>query len=138
MAELCPLKRVLLVPHPDRNTIIEEFEFIQSQIQAGNEYLRIRYACEKMSEQIDYFRLRAWNLGAKLWCGTIWMIENSDPIGRAWDDWWDQNLRFGMMDQLSLPVILDQHRIEPQSMAINLWRNDYFTYIQHAKKMQSE
>ena len=32
------------------------------------------------------------------------MIENNERLRRAWDDWWDQNLRFGLMDQLSLPV----------------------------------
>jgi len=128
-------RRVLLVPHPDRRTISEEFRFIQDEIDKANAYLVPRYATEKMPEQMEYFRSRGWNLNAPLWCGTVWMIENAEPLRRAWDAWWDQNLRFGMMDQLSLPVILGDHRIEPQPLQVNLWRNDYFTYVIHKKEM---
>ncbi len=128
-------KRILLVPHPDRSTISEEYRFIQREIEAGNAYLTERYAGEKMTEQMEDFRARGWNLDAALWCGTLWMIENSELLRRAWDDWWDQNLKFGMMDQLSLPVILEAHGIEPQSMPVNLWRNQYFSWIKHRKEM---
>jgi len=126
---------VLLVPHSERQTIWEEFQFIQSEIATGNPYLITRYAREKLPEQMDYFRARGWNLHAKLWCGTIWMIENNDLLRRAWDDWWDQNLRFGMMDQLSLPAILDLHGIAPQALEVNLWDNPYFTFVPHAQNM---
>jgi len=63
------------------------------------------------------------------------MMENAEPLRRAWDAWWDQNLRFGMMDQLSPPVILDDHGIEPNALRVNLWKNDHFTYVLHKKEM---
>ncbi|MGA2731127.1 MAG: hypothetical protein ABSG35_00775 [Syntrophobacteraceae bacterium] len=135
LARLSTLQRVLLVPHPDRKTILEEFEYIQSEMAAGNSYLIDRYGKEKMPEQMEYFRARGWNLHAKLWCGTIWMMENTEPLRRAWDAWWDQNLRFGMMDQLSLPVILDDHGIAPQPLALNLWRNSHFAFVNHPKSI---
>jgi hypothetical protein len=128
-------KRVLLVPHPDSSTISEEFQFIQREMDAGNPYLVQRYSSEKMPEQMDYFRSRGWNLDAPLWCGTFWMIENSETLRRTWDYWWDQNLRFGMMDQLSLPVILDARGIEPQALPVKLWKNPYFSWIAHREEM---
>jgi hypothetical protein len=128
-------QRVLLIPHPDRATVIEEFEFVSDSIAAGHAFLTTRYAHEKMAEQIEYFRARGWNLRARLWCGGFWMMENSEPVRRALDEWWDQNLRFGMMDQLSLPVALDIHGIEPQALAIDLRRNAYFEYLAHQKQM---
>jgi hypothetical protein len=88
-----------------------------------------------MPEQMAYFRSRGWNLEAPLWCGTFWMIENSDVLRQAWDEWWDQNLRFGMMDQLSLPVVLAAHGIAPQLLPLNLWKNDYFTWCVHRREM---
>jgi hypothetical protein len=127
-------RRVLLVPHPDRKTISEEFRFIQEEIDKASTYLVPRYAAEKMPEQMEYFRSRGWNLHAPLWCGTVWMIENAEPLRRAWDAWWDQNLRFGMMDQLSLPVILDDHGIEPQALPVSL-KNEYFTWVPHKTEM---
>lgn len=36
-----------------------------------------------------------------------------------------------MMGQLSLPVILENYGLEPQALAVNLWRNDHFEYMVH-------
>ena len=135
LSQLPAHKRALLVPHPDRKTITEEFEFIQQAINADHAYLITRYASEKMSEQMEYFQIQGWNLNASLWCGTVWMIENSELMHRAWDAWWDQNLRFGMMDQLSLPMMLDAHGIQPRSLPVRLWDNQYFCYVGHRKEM---
>jgi len=135
LARLPAHQRVLLVPHPDRKTIQEEFRFIQGGIEGGDPYLVQRYAHEKMPEQMEYFQSRGWNLDSKLWCGTFWVMENSERLRRAWDAWWDQNLRFGMMDQLSLPVILEDHGIEPRALDVNLSRNEHFTWETHLKSM---
>lgn len=135
LARLPIRKRLLLVPHPERATVSEEFEFIDGSIRGGNAYLALRYAEEKMPEQMKYFRDRGWNVHAKLWCCGIWMMENTQLFRRAWDAWWDQNLRFGMMDQLSLPVILENHYLEPQALAVNLWRNEHFEYMGHRKEI---
>jgi len=135
LSRLPARQRALVVPHPERNTISEEFQFIQRGIEAGNRYLIQRYSTEKMPEQMAHFRSRGWNLEAPLWCGGFWMIENSDVLRRAWDDWWDQNLRFGMMDQLSLPVVLAAHGIAPQLLPVNVWKNDYFTWCVHRREM---
>lgn len=135
LADLPPTHRLMLVPHPGRNTVGEEYSFIQSQIQANDEYHRIRYAQEKMTEQIEYFESRGWNLGARLWCGTFWMIERNDLLCRCWDDWWDQNLRYGMMDQLSLPVLLEHHGCVPQALEARFWTSNCFSYVQHQRSM---
>jgi hypothetical protein len=131
LAALAPHQRVALIPHPERATVRQEYEHIDGEIARGNEYLRLRYAQEKMTEQIDYFIARGWNPDAKLWCGTVWLIENSEPIRRCWDAWWDQNLRYGMMDQLSLPVLLEVFGLEPQSLGFSLTHNPYFGWAPH-------
>ena len=88
-----------------------------------------------MIEQINYFRGRGWDLAAPLWCGTIWLIENNELIARCWDSWWDQNLRYGMMDQLSLPVLLRYFGLEPQRLEFNLWKNEFFEWVSHRALM---
>jgi hypothetical protein len=123
--------RLMVVPHPDRKTVWEEYEFVQTQIIRGNKYLGLRYAEEKMTEQMDYFQARGWDTNAKLWCGTIWLLENNAVLNCCWNDWWDQNLRYGMMDQLSLPVLLNKHGCEPQCLDVNLWRNGHFSSVNH-------
>lgn len=135
LASLSPRQRIMVVPHPDRGTVREEYQFIKDAMANGNEYLRKRYEREKMTEQISHFQRRGWNIDASLWCGTFWIVENSDVFKRLWNDWWDQNLRFGLMDQLSLPVILEQYHCVPQRLDIHLYRNEYFVKIQHTRDM---
>jgi hypothetical protein len=135
LASLPPQQRLLLVPHPERQTVREEYEYVRDLIHNGNEYLRIRYADEKMTEQIEFFESQGMNIDAPLWCGTIWMVENSALLNQCWDSWWDQNLRFGMMDQLSLPILLEQFRLEPQVLPVNVISNRYFEHLGHRKMM---
>lgn len=135
LASLPEDERLLVVPHPDRETVLEEYEFIRDEIAAGNEYLITRYRDEKMTEQMRYFERRGWDVNAPLWCGTFWIVENSSFFNRIWDDWWDQNLRFGMMDQLSLPVLLEAHGVTPAMLDIVLWDNEYFRKAKHATDM---
>ena len=127
--------RILLIPHPDRRTIREEYEFIRDAIDQGSEYLRVRYQQEKMKEQMEHFRRQGWDVEAKLWCGGFWMVENSARLNRLWDDWWDQNIRFGMMDQLSLPVLLNEYGCDPQPLDVVLWRNAHFTFVSHQRNI---
>jgi hypothetical protein len=134
LARLPVHRRVLMVPHPDRATLIEEFEFCEQLVLSGYPYLTARYANEKMREQVDYYRARGWNVQAKLWCGTFWMVENTELVRRALDQWWDHNLRFGIQDQLSLAVILDNNGIEPTPLAIEPRTNAYFDWTNHLNK----
>jgi hypothetical protein len=135
LRELPPRKRLLLVPHPERRTVREEYDYICAEIERGNEYHRIRYANEHMTEQMNFFAGQGRNLDARLWCAGFWMVESNAIINQCWDSWWDQTLRFGMMDQLSLPVLLDEFGLEPQVLDVRLWNNEFFEWIQHRVPM---
>jgi hypothetical protein len=88
-----------------------------------------------MDEQMAYFERRGWDTEARLWCGGFWIVENSELFNRCWDDWWDQNLRFGLMDQLSLQVVLDEHGCEPQALEVSIWQNAHFTHVPHQRNV---
>jgi hypothetical protein len=135
LASRPPSDRLLVVPHPDRATVLEEYEFIRDEMAGGNEYLTVRYRDEKMPEQMRYFEEQGWDTGAPLWCGTFWIVENSQFFNRIWDDWWDQNLRFGMMDQLPLPVLLEANEVTPEQLDVVLWDNEFFRKAQHRANM---
>lgn len=124
--------RVMMVPHPDRKTVYEEYEYIIKEIKSKNEYLKVRYENEKMEEQIEFFQRQKMNYNSSLFCGGIWMIENHNTLlNDCWNDWWDQNLRFGMMDQLSLPPLFHKYGITPHLLDVNVWKNQYFEYTGH-------
>lgn len=62
------------------------------------------------------------------------MIRNCDPLRRCWDNWWDQNIKFEMMDQLSRGIILAEHRIEPEFLSVPLGSNEHFVVEDHAER----
>jgi hypothetical protein len=133
---LAPNARMLVVPHPERRTVREEYDYIQGKILQGSKYHRIRYGHEKMTEQMAHYQERGWDVDAPgLWCGTFWVVENSELFRRCWNDWWDQNIRFGMMDQLSLPVVLRQHGCTPQILNVPLRQNAHFTHAAHQRNI---
>jgi hypothetical protein len=136
LRQLPPSSRVLVVPHPERRTVRDEYEFIHGNILKGNKYLRTRYGAEKMTEQMEHFRARGWDVDAPgLWCGGFWIVENSELFKHCWDDWWDQNLCYGMMDQLSLPVVLRQHGCVAQPFDVSIWDNRHFTHVAHRRSL---
>lgn len=130
---LPPSQRALMLPHPQRKTVREEYEYIAAKIRAGSSYHAQRYASEKMPEQMAHFRERGWSVEAPLFCGTIWIIENAEPFRRCWDDWWDQNIRFGLMDQLSLGIVLAARNLEPRLAAFSLIDNPHFEVESHTE-----
>lgn len=40
-----------------------------------------------------------------------------------------------MMDQLSLPVLLQNFGLQPQAMPFNLWKNEFFDWVSHRALM---
>jgi len=133
---LPPAQRLLVIPHPDRQTVREEYEYIHGRILSGSKYHRIRYGAEKMTEQMAHFQQRGWDVDSPgLWCGTFWIVENSERFKCCWNDWWDENIRFGMMDQLSLPVVLQENGCAPQRLDVSLWKNAHFTCAAHRRDL---
>ena len=97
--------------------------------------MRVRYLNERLPEQMDHIRARGWDINAKLLCGTLWVIENKSQMHGCWNEWWDQNLRYGIMDQLALPCVLEQHGVVPQMLDVYLYQNQYFRWVRHPQVM---
>jgi len=47
----------------------------------------------------------------------------------------DQNLRYGMQDQLSLPVMLDAFGLEPQALPLHVEKNEFWERAAHRNLM---
>ena len=108
-----------------------EYAHVVKNMQKGNEYHLKRYASEKVHEQISFYKRSGWDIDAKLWLGGLWIIENSSLIAECWNSWWDQNIRFGVMDELSLPVMLANHGLCPQAFKCDPTGEGYIERIEH-------
>jgi len=118
--------RIALVPHPDRKTVGEEYQFIINRMAAGDEYLKSRYASARMPEQMAEIPP-----DGRLWCGGFWIMQNSPDTRSFLNDWWDQSIRYGIMDQLPIDMLLKKHGIEPLPIKVNIYDNEYFKWGGH-------
>lgn len=128
---LAPAQRLLLIPHPDRESVRQEIAFVESQLSQGNEYLCVRYGSDRIAQGKEHLLSRGFSLDAKLWCGGFWVIENNPILHQAWDAWWSYTLRFGMQDQFYLPAALAECGLMPQPANFALRHNPHFDLVKH-------
>lgn len=130
-----PRDRIAFVPHPDRTTVEQEFRFVRDLLAADNEYMAARYRDEKVQEQVDYYISRRWDLNVSLYNGGFFIAEQNEFTSKFFDDWWDQNIRYGVMDQISLSMMLSKNRMKPLEIQIDINDNICFTCERHEKNM---
>lgn len=135
LGQLPPHDRLMLVPHPHRQTVRQEIDFVLSQIEQGNEYLRVRYGQGKTNEVIEHLTTRGFSLSDRLWCGGFWIIENNSIINQAWDAWWAYTCRFNTQDQYFLPAAMAEYGLRPQALNVNIFANQHFEWVRHSKNI---
>lgn len=101
--------------HRYRMSIKEELDFVLSGMRAGNEYLLERYAGEDMERQVESY------LGDPTFNDTL-LIESGafiyssrivqDARSNVMKEWFHQNCRWSVQDQLSLPYVLHQFDVD--------------------------
>lgn len=126
-------RRALFIPHPQRKTIGEEAIFIQEQIALGNEYVLRRYTVEQTQAAMHFLVNRGCLPAAPLYCGGLWMVENSLPYWEILNAWWDCTLRYGngAIDQLALGGLLHRNDIKPHRLEVDLFSNQHFLFVAH-------
>lgn len=102
-----------LFPHPHRSTVTEELGFMKQLMKNGDPYLHERYAGEDMELQLSRY-FKSGFLDDKLFaCGCFVyskrLVENKDF--NVMKDWFYHNSLYSIQDQLSLPYLLQKHKI---------------------------
>lgn len=96
--------------HPERSTIVEEMEFVYSGMsQAGaiGNYLRARYRSEPMREQVQsYLQEGPAPEAMPLISSGLFLRRNTNRVNRAFEQWYIENTKWSIQDQLSLPYII--------------------------------
>lgn len=98
--------------HPERQSILEEFDAVMHAITKGDEYIRIRYGNESMKAQVDSYIDEGFPVGNfPLLYGGLFIRRNLPYVNAAFDHWLIENLKWTIQDQLSLPYILWKHNL---------------------------
>ena len=102
-------------PHRYRASIAAELDFVMTGMRAGNEYLLDRYRGEDMTNQVAAYLSdptfedsRLFEAGAFIYSSRI----VQDTRSNVMKEWFHQNCRWSVQDQLSLPYVLHQFDVD--------------------------
>jgi len=119
------------VPHPDRRTVAEEYEYVLRQIANGNPYLSRRYSAEDLKRERAHFA-GEYDLGKlQLWCGGIWILANRPSVCAFLDDWWNCVNTFSIFDQAAMTPLLVRHAVDVVRFDVPLYKNQYWERVPH-------
>lgn len=130
-ARLAGDEKAVVIPHPDRGSVAEEYEYVLAQLKKGNPYLVSRYKVGPLELERDYFARRHDLSKLRLWAGGVWLFPNTSRVRDFFDAWWEIVLRFSTFDQCGFSVLLVEHQIAPVPVNLNLYRNEFFARRPH-------
>jgi len=132
-ANLAGRERAVLVPHPDRKTVAEEYDYILGHLARGSSpYLSARYDEGTLIAERNHFSREA-DLGhCPLWAGGVWLLPNVPRVHMFLDDWWRTVNTFSIFDQAAITPLLERHRIEVAPYDVNLFKNEHWARVPHA------
>ncbi len=124
-------KQICLFEHPSRSSIKAELAFMQERMQAGDAYLLERYRGEPMAEQVDsYLSDKSFEDCGLFSCG-MFIYHKSLIENRAYNlltDWFFHCTYWSVQDQLSLPYLLQKHKIDYELYDDMILRNPFTIY----------
>lgn len=132
MVHLAAGRRAVLVPHPDRATVADEYEYVLRQIARGNRYLASRYDAGALERERDHFARRHNLARLPLWCGGFWLLPRTPEVAAFLDAWWECVNTFSIFDQCAISPLLTEAGVEVAPLHVNIFSNSYFTRVPHA------
>ena len=118
--------KLILFKHPNRNSIKEEYEFMQKKLNKKNLYLFSRYAGEPIKKQVEHYLNDSSFRDNKLFSMGFFAYHKSmKPLML---DWFLENITWSVQDQISFPYVLQKHKVRYSLFEGTFLRNPY---VQH-------
>lgn len=107
-------KQAAFFEHPQRKTVGEELEFMETLMKQGNEYLLSRYKGEPMRKQYEYYINQGF-IDDNLFACTSFIYSKDLVKNREYNimkEWFLHNCMWSVQDQLSLPYLLQKFKVD--------------------------
>jgi len=124
---------ISVLKHPERSCIYEECKFVADLMGIGNTYLKSRYASEPIREQVNEYKKEGYPQNNGLYSCGLFARKQDEKTNHIFDDWWAENCKWSIQDQLSFPYVLWKNNMKVQEIKIDLFRNEYFNLTSHTK-----
>jgi len=122
---------VTFFKHSKRSSVREELAFMQEHLKRGDRYLEERYNSEPLAEQVaHYLQDPAFEDSVLFECGVFvyssQLVKNRNT--NVLKEWFYQNCRWSLQDQLSLPYALSKIACSRRVFDTTIFDNPYFEY----------
>lgn len=120
------------IQHHARNRVIDELTHVEDEMKNGNKYLLDRYQHEPMRSQVESY-IKEDFVDDKLLFGAIFIRKNDPKVNVAFDNWFIENVKWSIQDQLSLPYIIWKYQLSVSIIPASFyWGGPYHKYIGHS------
>lgn len=120
---------VAIFRHPERETIAEEYEYMQEQMRKGNSYLSSRYGNQDIETEYSFIKSEGVE-DFTLYACTIFARRNTIKVNVAFTEWWKRCIEFSYFDQTMFSYACKDLKIK--QLDRNEFRNQ-FTLNRHLK-----
>jgi hypothetical protein len=122
---------VTFFKHSKRSSVREELAFMQEHLKRGDRYLEERYHSEPLAEQVaHYLQDPAFEDSVLFECGVFvyssQLVKNRNT--NVLKEWFYQNCRWSLQDQLSLPYALSKIACSRRVFDTTIFDKPYFEY----------
>lgn len=122
----CKNKDIVVFRHHVRNFLHEEFQFMFDN--KDNPYLE-KYINEPFQEQLDIYKKTCENFDElKLYEMGCFIYKNNDIMRKVMKEWFYQNARYSIQDQLSFPYVVDMLKPNVGINGRNIIKNKFINY----------
>jgi hypothetical protein len=98
-------------PHPDRDNVYDELDYIVSSMKRGSNYLLERYAKQPFKQEKEFYREEGLPEYFPLYNGWFYACRNNERMNKVFNQWWELTLRYSNFDQSQLAFVLWKHRV---------------------------
>jgi hypothetical protein len=122
---------ILLFKHPNRDTITEEVQHIESHLKAGKPYITSRYKNGLHKEQLQVCLSDLNFTDDRLFTSTVFMYRDNPRVRQMMVDWLFTSVRYFTCDQIALPYLVWKHKLKIKVIEENQYQ---FPHLQEVSK----
>lgn len=122
------LDQFVCFAHPARSSIFDEAAFLRDNHHKS--YILNRYEGERLEEQLTILTDEGY-VDDRLYAGGVFAYRNSPVMRAAMTDWWVQQSKYHLNDQLSLPYVMWKHKVRVRTVLGDIFANPYFIHTQN-------
>ena len=126
----CNDEDLLVFKHPNRNSILEEANYLKKRLDNNCPYITPRYKNERVDDQLDIIKKEGY-VDKNLFATTCIVYKNNKRVDNMMKEWWYHTSMYHSIDQLSFPYVIWKHNCSYSLEQEPYTKVDYLEFIRN-------